>query len=77
MQIKDYIGLVIPQLLVLINLQSEKKSYAAIILGRLGLFCYNQIGPFYNQFSNNGNGGLLVLLQSYCNVFFFNDRCAL
>ena len=51
MQIKDYIGLVIPQLLVLINLQSEKKSYTATILGRLGFFYYNQIAPFYNQFA--------------------------
>ena len=48
---KDYIGLVLPQLLILVNLESEKKSDAAIILGRLGLFCYNQIAPFYNQFS--------------------------
>jgi len=50
-QMKDYIGLVLPQLLILVNLESEKKSDAAIILGRLGLFCYNQIAPFYNQFA--------------------------
>ena len=48
---KDYIGLVLPQLLVLVNLQSEKNSDAAIVLGRLGLFYYSRIVPFYNQFS--------------------------
>ncbi len=50
---KDYISLVLPQLLVLVNLQNEKKSDAAIILGRLGLFCYNQVVPLYNQFAQH------------------------
>ncbi len=48
---KDYISLVLPQLLVLVSLQNENQSDAAIILGRLGLFFFNEIAPFYNQFA--------------------------
>ena len=47
---QDYIDLLLPQLLALIDFQNENESDVAIILGRLGLYCSSQVALFLSHF---------------------------
>jgi len=49
-EMQDYIDLLLPQLLALIDFQNENESEAAIILGRLGLYCSSRVALFLPHF---------------------------